>query len=151
MTHKPAELALTGTKPGLTNALADTWRQSAEHLAEQVSRFVRLTVLAAIPSLWNLAAGGKFDSKTLLAFILPIAEVTFRQVFPALSAKNADSAPGVTIVPQQVGAAPDKVPPHLLPDPIEVPAPLVKVPARTPAKKTVAKKTVAKKTTPRKS
>jgi hypothetical protein len=75
-------------------ALRKAWRKSAEHIAEQLIRFVRLTVLAAIPSVWDLAAGGHFDQKTLLAFILPFAEVAYRQAFPALGAAKADAAPG---------------------------------------------------------
>lgn len=73
-------------------------------------RFTRLLVLAALPSLIDLLKGGKFDRATLFAFILPFAEVAYRQVFPALGAARADAAPGVTIVPAQVGLA-DVAPP----------------------------------------
>lgn len=97
-----ADITVIESKPHLVPALRSRWRKSAEHLAEQVTRFIRLTVLSAIPSLSSLLLGGSFDKKTLLAFILPFAEVAFRQVFPALGAKRADAAPGVTIVPAQV-------------------------------------------------
>jgi hypothetical protein len=81
------------------SALRSTWRNSAEHLAEQLYRFIRLTILAAIPSISSVIFSQHFDWKTLLAFILPFAEVAFRQVFPALGAAKADSAPGtVTVV-----------------------------------------------------
>ena len=88
----------------LVRALRSTWRKTAQHVIEQVARFVRLTILAAIPSIVNLISGGKFDWRTLLAFILPFAEVAYRQVFPALGAAAVDAAPGATIVPAEVGA-----------------------------------------------
>ena len=89
----------------LVPALRSTWRRSAQHAFEQLSRFLRLTVLAAIPSVTNLISGGKFDWRTLLAFVLPFAEVAYRQVFPALGAAAVDAAPGATIVAAEV--APD--------------------------------------------
>ena len=55
---------------------------SKDHMVQQVIRFVRLTVLAAVPSVVDLVRGGAFDWKTQLAFILPFAEVAYRQVFP---------------------------------------------------------------------
>lgn len=93
------------SKPEHVGALRSTWRSSAQHAAEQLKRFVRLTVLAALPSLVNLIQGGHFDRRTLLAFILPFVEVAYRQVFPALGAAAADAAPGVTIVPAEVAPA----------------------------------------------
>lgn len=66
-------------------------RGTAQHFAEQLVRFARLTALAAIPSVVNLAQGGKFDWHTLLAFILPFAEVAYRQVWPAVSPKRVNS------------------------------------------------------------
>lgn len=87
-------------------ALRTTWRRSTEHFVEQIKRFLRLLVLAALPSVVNLIQGGRFDWRTLLAFVLPFAEVAYREVFPALGAAAADAAPGVTIVPAQVGLAP---------------------------------------------
>jgi len=169
-------VAAQGSKPDLVAALRATWRKSAEHAAEQVARFLRLTIMAAVPSVVDLIKGGKFDYITLLTFILPFAEVAYRQVFPALGAAKADSADGVTIVPEQVGVTP-------VPDPTQAPAPVTPDPAPTPdspdveddsglanlpltvakppvkkavvkkapAKKTVAKKAPAKKAPPRKS
>lgn len=95
-------------------ALRTTWRRSTEHFAEQVKRFLRLTLLAAAPSLIDLLNGGQFDRKTLFAFVVPFAEAAYRQMFPALGAAAADVAPGVTIVPAQVGLAP--VPADVHPD-----------------------------------
>lgn len=93
---------VVASKPDLQSALRSTWRKSAEHFAEQLKRFVRLTLLSAIPAASSALTGKQFDWKTLLTFILPFAEVAFRQVFPALGAAGADSAQGVTIVPSQV-------------------------------------------------
>lgn len=52
------------------------------HYVQQFERFVRLTVVAAVPSVVDLLRGGNFDWKTLLAFILPFAEVAFREIYP---------------------------------------------------------------------
>jgi hypothetical protein len=72
----------------------------------QVMRFGRLTVLASVPVLIEGVKGGKFDWRVLLAYTAPVAETAWRQVFPALGAKAADSAPGVTIVPDQAQDTP---------------------------------------------
>lgn len=90
-------------------ALRKTWRRSAEHFAEQVKRFLRLTALAALPSLVSLLQGGQFDRRTLYAFIVPCVEVAYREMFPALGAAAAHTAPGVSIVPAQVGIPSDPV------------------------------------------
>lgn len=97
------------SKPDMINNLRSTWRSSAEHGAEQVKRFLRLTVVAAIPAVVSAivaatTAHTTFDWKTLLALIVPFAETAYRQVFPALGAAAVDSAPGVTIVPDQVAS-----------------------------------------------
>lgn len=110
-------------------ALRTTWRRSTEHFAEQVKRFIRLTALAAAPSVVELVKGGRFDRVTLLAFLVPVLEVAWRQMFPALGAAAADAAPGVTIVPAQVGLAPSPAPAaELMPDPLGAdPGPLPSV------------------------
>ena len=111
------------SKPDQIANLRNTWRKSGEHLAEQLKRFVRLTVLAAIPAAGSLLFSKHFDTQTLLAFILPFAETAFRQVFPAMGAASVDSAPGVTIVPDQVA---DPATPVVAPvDPVVVPDPVV--------------------------
>jgi len=102
-------LVVASSKPNQINNLRATWRTSAEHGAEQVKRFLRLTVVSAVPAIVSAivaatTAHTSFDWKTLLALIVPFAETAYRQVFPALGAAAADSAPGVTIVPDQVGA-----------------------------------------------
>jgi hypothetical protein len=164
------QLTVAAPKPELVSALRATWRKSAQHAAEQASRFVRLTVVAAVPSLVNLIQGGKFDWRTLLAFVLPFAEVAWRQAFPAMGAANADAADGVTIVPEQVGAEPDSVPPAAAseavpwdpaPDPANVPdvaptdGPLTKLAAAAKpsaaAKAAVKRTAAAKKTATKKS
>ena len=102
---------VSGSKPENIKALRQTWRRSGEHFREQVIRFVRLTIAAAMPSLLSLVMGGKFDTKTLLAFLIPCIEVAYRQIFPSMGAAAADSAPGMTIVPDQFGMAADPVEP----------------------------------------
>ena len=121
-----SQVVATASKPHAIDALRKTWRRSAEHFAEQVTRFVRLLVVSAIPVVVSAVSaatfsGSKFDPKTLLALLVPVFEVAYRQVFPALGAAAADAAPGVTIVPSQVGV-PDNVNP-VVPD--AAPAPVV--------------------------
>jgi hypothetical protein len=96
------------SKPALVGALQATWRASTEHFIEQVQRFVRLTVVSAIPALVSAITaatvkGDHFDWRTLLALVVPFAETAYRQVFPALGAAKVDTAPGATIVPAEVG------------------------------------------------
>lgn len=130
--------------------VATDLRSTAEHLGEQVTRFARLTALAAIPSVVNVVSGGHFDWKTLLAFILPFAEVAYRQVWPAVSpaalnsiftavgnitkaqAKPLRPVTGVVRPQAGTGAA-------------------VTAKKRAPAKKAPAKKTAVKKAAPPKS
>lgn len=96
-----------GSKPHLVGDLRATWRKSGTHVREQVIRFLRLTFIAAQPTLLPFLFAGKFDKTTLLAFLVPVLEVAYRQFFPALGAKAADDTPGVTIVPDQVGVSYD--------------------------------------------
>jgi hypothetical protein len=93
-------------KPGSVAALRNTWRKSAEHGAEQVKRFLRIFAFSAVTPLLDLILkGSHFDKATLVVLLVPVAETAFRQAFPALGAQSADSAPGMTIVPDQVAAA----------------------------------------------
>lgn len=104
-------LVVATSKPEQISNLRATWRKSAEHGAEQLARFGRLFVVSAVPALVSLiASGSDFDKKTLLALLVPVFETVYRQVFPALGAAKADAAPGVTIVPDQVGAQTVDVP-----------------------------------------
>lgn len=93
-----------GSKPHAVDHLKATWRKSAEHLREQVLRFLRLFAFAAVVPLLDLIVQGpsKFDWASLFAALIPVFETTYRQFQPAMSAGGADSAPGVTIVPDQV-------------------------------------------------
>lgn len=128
MTTMTLPVAFPSSKPQHVAALRATWRRSAEHFAEQAKRFLRLTVLAALPSLLNLLQGGKFDTRTLVAFVVPFAEVAYRELFPALGAAAADTAPGVTIIPTEVGAdeqSTEDPPAAAPPDPTPEPVPLV--------------------------
>lgn len=108
-------------KPTPVQALRATWRKTGEHAAEQGWRFLRLLVLASIVPVTDLIFAKTFSATTLLAVVVPIGEGLFRQKYPALGAAAADSAPGVTIVPDQIGL------PAALPDPQDPgdPAPLV--------------------------
>lgn len=105
-------LVVAQSKPEQITNLRATWRKSAEHGAEQLARFARLFVLSAIPVLVDfiVKGSGHFDWETLLFALVPVGETVYRQVFPALGAAKADSAPGVTIVPDQVGAQTVDVP-----------------------------------------
>lgn len=99
-------LVVAQSKPEQISNLRATWRKTGEHAAEQLARFVRLFVLAGIPVVVDflVKGSGHFDWETLLFALVPVGETVYRQVFPALGAAKADSAPGVTIVPDQVGA-----------------------------------------------
>lgn len=97
-------LVAAASKPELVIQLRKTWRKSAEHLAEQLARFMRLFLLGApVPIVDVIVKGtGHFDWETLLVALVPVGETAWRQVFPALGAAKVDQAPGVTIVPSQV-------------------------------------------------
>jgi hypothetical protein len=101
---------VSGSKPEAIKALRQTWRRSADHFREQIVRFLRLSVAAAMPTLLPFLMGGHFDKKTLLAFLVPVLECAYRQIFPSLGAAAADNAPGMTIVPDQVGLPADPAP-----------------------------------------
>lgn len=121
-------MTIAQSKPEAIGALRSTWRKSGEHAAEQVKRFLRLFILSSIPALVSvLSSGSHFDRKTLLAILVPIGEAAYRQVFPALGAAAADSAPGVTIVPDQVGLDAD-VPAEPDPDVVQDPPVVPEVP-----------------------
>lgn len=104
------------SKPQLQSALRATWRKDAVHVREQVQRFARLCVAAAMPTLLPFLTGGHFNKVTLLAFIVPVAEVAYRQMYPALGAKGVDDAQGATIVPEQVGADAAQPEPEVAPE-----------------------------------
>lgn len=98
------------SKPHLQKALREAWRKDPVHIREQVQRFFRLAVAAAMPTLLPFLTTGKFNKVTLLAFIVPVAETAYRQMYPALGAKGVDDAQGATIVPEQVGEPTEEVP-----------------------------------------
>lgn len=82
-------------------ALRKTWRGTREHYSEQVKRFLRIFAGTLVPQLLALDFHHVTRS-ALLALIAPAAEVTWRQLYPALGAAGVDTAPGATIVPEQV-------------------------------------------------
>lgn len=156
-------LTVAQSKPDLQAQLRATWRKSREHYWEQAKRFVRIYLGVLMPQL--LALGfGHLTRSALIALAAPAIEVAFRQWYPALGAKAADQADGVTIVPEQVGAVSDV--PAVDPAVPDVPeddsglagldtgpteSPVLSLPAKTAAAKAAAKKAPAKKTTARKS
>lgn len=114
-----------GSKPQAIAALRVVWRQSAEHKIAQVERFV-----SAMVGVFLLQVGGDIAAhknpfaalhtgRDLIYYLLPFVWVTWRQLHPAMTASQLDSAPGATIVPQQVGLPPVSVP---APAPTPVPA-----------------------------
>jgi len=102
---------MTTTK---VSALRSTWRVTAEQRATQAWRFLRLALIAlAGQVLAQLTANGfdldkisHLDQKAVVALLVGAAEAAWRQLHPALTASAVDTAPGATIVPEQVGVTP---------------------------------------------
>lgn len=112
MTRKTVTVA---AKPQAVPALRRTWRKTAEQRVAQLWRFVRLYVFTfagqvLIQVVSTAVAGGvditKLDQKALAALLVPAAEVVWRQKHPALTASAVDTAPGATLVPDQLPDAP---------------------------------------------
>lgn len=107
LTNATAGLVATGGKPHEIDNLRKVWRASAEHKAAQIKRF--LSAMGAVLGLQLVSdfSTGKnplehfTDLRTAWFYLLPFALVAWRQLHPALTASQADSAPGVTIVPDQ--------------------------------------------------
>lgn len=124
-----ASTVAVASKPDLIQNLRKTWRGTAEHKAAQVklflSTFFGMVVLQAIG---DFASGKDLshlaDRRALLTYLAPVALVAWRQIHPALTASQADSAQGVTIVPTQVALPDPAVPDPAVPDPV-VPDPAV--------------------------
>lgn len=93
-------------------ALRSTWRTTAEQRAAQLWRILRLFLLAlAGQVIAQLTANGfdldkisHLDQKAVVALLIGAGEAAWRQLHPALTASAVDTAPGATIVPEQVGA-----------------------------------------------
>lgn len=146
--------------------LANEIRASLEHLAEQLARFIRLTLLAALPTVWNVLGGDKFDWRTLLAFLIPFAEVAFHQVWPSVPTRTEKSIftkaakklkPSAPKLETKTVATPPEEP-LVITGPADVVDDVAKAVKKTvakkaavakkaPAKRAPAKKTAAKKTT----
>lgn len=117
-------LVVAASKPQMVNDLRKTWRKSAEHKAAQAKRFVSILI-----GVFVLQVGGDIgahknpfaalhNGRDLLYYLAPFAFVAWRQYHPALTASQVDSAPGVTIVPEQVGTpTPVAITPDPTPDP----------------------------------
>lgn len=111
-----AQVVQVASKPELIDQLRATWRKSAEHKAAQVKLFLSSLVgIVVLQAVSDLAAGKTpfstvHDTRSLWFYLAPFALVAWRQRHPALTASQVDSAPGVTIVPEQVAAPDDPVP-----------------------------------------
>lgn len=97
------------SKPGFVGSLRSTWRKSSQHVQAQLFRFLRLFGVTIVPQvLAQLATGRSITGHSLRIFLIsvavPTAEVVWRQLHPTMTASAADAAPGVTIVPAQVGS-----------------------------------------------
>jgi hypothetical protein len=103
-------LVAAESKPDQIEALRKTWRATAEHKRAQVVRFFStMAGVLAIQVGGDLMAhkdpfAALHTGRDLLYFLGPVAYVAWRQMHPALTAAQVDAAPGVTIVPSQVGA-----------------------------------------------
>lgn len=96
------------SKPELVANLRSTWRKSAEHKAAQVKRFVSALAAVVLAQVLSDVAAGKtpfttvHDLRSAWFYLLPVVLVAWRQLHPALTATQVDSAPGATIVPAEV-------------------------------------------------
>ena len=112
----PTSAVVASSKPALINELRSTWRASREHKVAQVKRFVSALVgVVALNVVSDISANKDplahvTDTRTAWYYLLPLAWVAWRQLHPALTASQVDSAPGATIVPAQVGASPAVAP-----------------------------------------
>lgn len=117
-----AKTVVVVSKPQHIDALRKTWRKSAEHKAAQVKRFFSALGAVLIAQLVGDFASGRdplthfTDLRTAWYYLLPFALVAWRQLHPAMTASQVDSAPGATIVPSEVD-------PGVVPDPAPDPAP----------------------------
>lgn len=97
-------------------ALRKTWRKSREHYQAQVIRFLSLLGgLLAAQAVNDIQHHHRIfseitDANSLFTYLVPVGYVAWRQVHPALTAAQVDSAPGATIVPEQVGVVNDGLP-----------------------------------------
>lgn len=102
---------LVASKPEHVDALRRTWRKTREHYQAQATRFFGIFFgLLGAQIMGNIITGKPalphFTSwHELQLYLVPLAVVAWRQFHPQLGAKQADSAPGVTIVPNQVAPA----------------------------------------------
>ncbi len=107
----------TASKPQHINDLRKTWRKSAEHKAAQIKRFVySLGAILAVQLVGDVQSHQNpldhfTDVKTTWYYLIPFVYLAWKQAHPSMSASEVDSAPGVTIVPDQVVPHDDPPPP----------------------------------------
>lgn len=99
------------SKPQHIKDLRRTWRKSSQHKVAQVKRFlysmagvVSANIFGDLESNRNPLAHFT-DVRTSWYYLLPFAYIAWKQVHPEMGASEADSAPGVTIVPNEVTPA----------------------------------------------
>lgn len=122
----------TGSKPDQIDALRKVWRQSGEHKAAQIKRFFSALGAVLFAQVAGDIGAGKdplshfTDARTAWYYLVPFAYIAWRQLHPSMTASQADSAQGVTIVPEQVGVVPEPAPepeaqpePEVVADPVE--------------------------------
>lgn len=116
-------LVVAASKPEMVDNLRKVWRKTAEHKAAQVKLFLStLGGLLVLQVLSDATAGRTpfssiHDLRDLWFYLAPVVLVAWRQYHPALTASQVDSAPGVTIVPDQVSDDPQPVDPPVDGDP----------------------------------
>lgn len=97
-----AKTVVVAPKPEHVPALRALWRTVPEHYKAQAWRFVRIFAGALITAVVALGPG-HITVAAVVALIPGALEVAWRQFRPALTASQVDSAPGATIVPDEVG------------------------------------------------
>lgn len=104
-------VVVVASKPEHVADLRRQWRKSAEHKAAQIKRFVYAMGAVVASNVMGDVMAHKdplahfTDTRTAWYYLIPFAYIAWKQVHPSMSASEADSAPGVTIVPDEVAPA----------------------------------------------
>lgn len=127
----PPAVVVAVSKPHAIGALRSRWRRTAEHWRAQAFRFFGILGGIIGSKMLGDVLAGHSPFQHLVTFhdwelyLLPFVVIAYRQWRPSLGAAAVDSAPGVTIVPEQVGLPPDTVA-------VPAPAPLTPAGDTTP-------------------
>ena len=95
-------------------ALRSTWRKTAEQRAAQLWRFLRLfggalvaqVVAQVVANGGDLSKISHLDQKAVVALLVGAGEAAWRQLHPAMTASQVDSAPGATITADPLAPVP---------------------------------------------